>query len=118
MKSQSTPVRCDSQRATGLKGDLGRTPVRCDSQLATGLKGELRGGVEVPAPGIPALHCDLGRGGPCRETAGPHLQLAGPSGQEIIASRAHAASLARTHERNEADFLVRLSPQPPITTNQ
>ena len=43
MKSQSTPVRCDSQLATGLKGDLGRTPVRCDSQLATGLKGELGG---------------------------------------------------------------------------
>ena len=46
--------------------------------------------------------------------AGPHLQFTGPSGQEIIASRAHAASLARTHERNEADFPVGLTPQPPI----
>ena len=37
-----------------------------------------------------------------------------PSVGSNIVSRAHAASLARTNERNEHDFLVGLTPQTPI----
>ena len=46
--------------------------------------------------------------------AAGNVEPATPSSQEHTGSRAHTASHARTHERNESDFPVGLTPQPPI----
>ena len=45
---------------------------------------------------------------------GAFLELPQPSHGNNIVPRAHTASLARTHERNEYDFPVWATPQPPI----
>jgi hypothetical protein len=45
---------------------------------------------------------------------GGFLELPQPSHGNNIVPRAHTASLARTHERNEYDFPVWTTPQPPI----
>ena len=45
---------------------------------------------------------------------GAFFELPQPSLGSNIAPRPHTASLARTHERNEYDFPVRTTPQPPI----
>ena len=46
---------------------------------------------------------------------GARLDVRRPSDREHIASRAHTASLARTHARTKRnDFPVGLPPQPPI----
>ena len=46
--------------------------------------------------------------------AGAFFELPQPSHGNNIVPRAHTASLARTHERNEYDFPVWATPQPPI----
>ncbi len=51
------------------------------------------------------------------EDAGGHLEFPRPRGWRITLSRAHTASLARTHKRNESDFPVEGAAQLPPTSD-